>query len=43
MRLPNGFPDHSHRGFEALTYVVKGEVNHENSTGTAGILREGGA
>ena len=43
MKLPHGFPDHPHRGFETLTYVVKGEVNHEDSTGKAGILREGGA
>lgn len=42
-KLPAGFPEHPHRGFETLTYVVKGEINHEDSTGKAGILKEGGA
>jgi redox-sensitive bicupin YhaK (pirin superfamily) len=43
LKLPFGFPDHPHRGFETLSYIVKGEINHEDSTGRAGILREGGA
>jgi quercetin 2,3-dioxygenase len=43
MKLPAGFPDHPHRGFETLAYIIKGEINHEDSTGAAGILREGGA
>lgn len=41
MKLPGGFPDHPHRGFETLTYIVKGELNHEDSTCKAGILKEG--
>ena len=42
-KLPSGFPEHPHRGFETLTYLVKGEINHEDSTGKDGILKEGGA
>jgi len=40
-KIPSGFPDHPHRWFETLSFVVKGEVNHEDSTRNAGILREG--
>jgi len=36
-----GFPWHPHRGFETVTYLLKGEVHHEDSTGTRGILRSG--
>ncbi len=36
-----GFPWHPHRGFETVTYVIKGEVHHEDSTGIKGILRSG--
>lgn len=41
-RLPAGFPEHPHRGFETLTYIIKGELSHEDSTGKTGVLREGG-
>ncbi len=36
-----GFPWHPHRGFETVTYVVKGEVHHEDSTGIRGVLNGG--
>lgn len=36
-----GFPWHPHRGFETVTYVIKGEVHHEDSTGAKGILASG--
>ncbi|MEM3852151.1 MAG: pirin family protein [Methanomassiliicoccales archaeon] len=36
-----GFPWHPHRGIETVTYLLKGEVHHEDSTGTSGILRNG--
>ncbi len=36
-----GFPWHPHRGIETVTYVIKGEVHHEDSTGTKGVIRSG--
>jgi redox-sensitive bicupin YhaK (pirin superfamily) len=36
-----GFPWHPHRGFETVTYIIKGEVHHEDSTGIKGVLRDG--
>ncbi len=32
---------HPHRGFETVTYVIKGEVHHEDSTGIRGIISSG--
>jgi redox-sensitive bicupin YhaK (pirin superfamily) len=28
-----GAPDHPHRGFETVTYVLEGEMEHEDSAG----------
>ena len=39
--LPAGFPDHPHRGFETVTYVMKGSVVHEDFKGHAGTINEG--
>ena len=36
-----GFPWHPHRGIETVTYLIKGEVHHADSTGTRGILKNG--
>ncbi len=36
-----GFPWHPHRGIETVTYLLKGEVQHEDSTGTKGTIRNG--
>ncbi len=36
-----GFPWHPHRGIETVTYLIKGEVHHEDSTGTKGVIRTG--
>jgi quercetin 2,3-dioxygenase len=36
-----GAPDHPHRGFETLTYVLEGELEHEDSAGHRGALRAG--
>ncbi len=36
-----GFPWHPHRGIETVTYLLKGEVHHEDSTGTKGVIRGG--
>lgn len=36
-----GFPPHPHRGFETVTYLVKGGFRHEDSRGNSGELTEG--
>jgi redox-sensitive bicupin YhaK (pirin superfamily) len=36
-----GAPDHPHRGFETVTYIVSGEMEHKDSQGHAGKLRSG--
>jgi len=36
-----GAPDHPHRGFETVTYLVGGRMQHKDSQGHAGILRPG--
>lgn len=38
---PGGFPDHPHRGFETVTYVIDGAMSHEDFEGHAGILHSG--
>ncbi|XP_043718253.1 pirin-like protein [Telopea speciosissima] len=30
---PGGFPDHPHRGFETVTYMLQGAVTHEDFKG----------
>ncbi len=37
-----GFPDHPHRGFETVTYMIKGVMRHRDSTGAEGVLKPGG-
>lgn len=36
-----GAPDHPHRGFETVTYMLSGEMEHKDSRGHAGRLRAG--
>lgn len=36
-----GAPDHPHRGFETVTYVLEGEMVHEDSQGNASVLGPG--
>src|SRR5712691_4997886 len=36
-----GAPDHPHRGFETITYMLEGEFEHEDSAGHRGVLRPG--
>lgn len=36
-----GAPDHPHRGFETVTYMLDGEFEHEDSAGHRGTLRSG--
>ena len=38
-----GFPDHPHRGFEAITYVFAGGMNHADNLGNRGTVHVGGA
>src|ERR1700752_1485267 len=36
-----GAPDHPHRGFETVTYMLSGEMQHKDSRGHAGSLTPG--
>ncbi|VAX20297.1 Pirin, partial [hydrothermal vent metagenome] len=38
-----GFPTHPHRGFETVTYMIEGFMEHKDSTGKSGVLKPGGA
>lgn len=40
-RLPGGFPDHPHRGFETISYILEGSFLHEDSKGNKGELQPG--
>lgn len=36
-----GFPDHPHRGFETVTYMLNGKMRHFDSKGNEGLLGPG--
>lgn len=36
-----GFPMHPHRGIETITYLIQGEIDHEDSLGNKGAIRDG--
>jgi redox-sensitive bicupin YhaK (pirin superfamily) len=36
-----GFPWHPHRGIETVTYILNGEIQHEDSTGNTGKISSG--
>ncbi|WP_374380828.1 pirin family protein [Dongia sp.] len=38
-----GFPDHPHRGFETVTYMLAGRMRHFDSRGNSGLLTAGAA
>ncbi|MET8809855.1 pirin family protein [Streptomyces sp. NPDC004546] len=38
---PKGTPWHPHRGFETVTYVIDGEIEHQDSTGGGGSIKDG--
>ena len=37
-----GFPMHPHRGIETFTYLVNGAIEHKDSMGNVGVIRDGG-
>jgi len=37
-----GFPDHPHRGFETITYMIAGRMQHRDNAGHEGLLENGG-
>ena len=37
-----GFPEHPHRGFETITYMLKGSMRHRDSAGHEGLITDGG-
>lgn len=36
-----GFPLHPHRGIETVTYLIKGRIDHQDSLGNKGVIRDG--
>ncbi|EXC14247.1 hypothetical protein L484_021745 [Morus notabilis] len=38
---PAGFPDHPHRGFETVTYMLQGAITHQDFAGHKGTIRTG--
>ena len=38
-----GFPDHPHRGFETVTYMLAGRMKHGDNQGNTGLLGPGSA
>jgi redox-sensitive bicupin YhaK (pirin superfamily) len=37
-----GFPDHPHRGFETVTYMLEGRMRHGDNHGHSGVIGTGG-
>ncbi|GAB3378420.1 pirin family protein [Massilia agri] len=37
-----GFPEHPHRGFETVTYMLHGRMRHRDSAGNEGLVTDGG-
>ena len=36
-----GFPNHPHRGFETVTYMLAGRMRHGDNQGNSGLLTPG--
>ena len=43
VRAPAGFPDHPHRGFEAVTWMLEGAFHHRDNLGNDSVVHTGGA
>jgi len=37
-----GFPEHPHRGFETVTYLLNGRMRHKDNAGHEGVIEPGG-
>ena len=37
-----GFPEHPHRGFETISYMLAGSMRHRDSAGNEGLITDGG-
>ena len=37
-----GFPEHPHRGFETVSYMIQGSMRHRDSAGNEGLITDGG-
>lgn len=37
-----GFPEHPHRGFETVSYMLSGRMRHRDSAGHEGLVSDGG-
>ncbi len=37
-----GFPEHPHRGFQTVTYMLEGKMRHQDSAGNSGVIQSGG-
>lgn len=42
VRVPAGFPEHPHRGFEAFTYMIEGAFHHKDNLGNDSKIAAGG-
>ena len=38
---PRGVDEHPHKGFETVTVLLQGEIEHRDSAGSSGLLRPG--
>ncbi|BAM82367.1 probable pirin [Cyanidioschyzon merolae strain 10D] len=41
VKPPGGFPDHPHRGFQTVTYMLKGKFRHRDNRGHEGVIEAG--
>ena len=37
-----GFPEHPHRGFETVSYMIAGKMRHKDNAGHEGVIEAGG-